>query len=188
MKRKTILLSIALGFLTSALSAQAITPINALPCVINTSGTYVLTRNLTWVAGPQGAITITPQSGPIILDLKGHTITGPGNNQIGIFVGPSANTGSITIQNGTPTKLGVWRRGAGVGERLFIKYYVQKIAFTNVATECVTFQHVNSSTVSGCSFDGSTQYGILDANSQGGNRYTSNTFDGKQLFMLLVWD
>jgi hypothetical protein len=186
-RTSTLILMAALSLTMSAIAAQAANiQISALPFNIVAPGTYVVTANLN---GSQGGIAITSQTGPVVVDLRGHTITGPGGDSgIGILVGPSStNASSITVRNGTVQNFGNGVAVQALGNAYLSNVYVEKITFTNIPVECVLFQHVNSSTISGCIFNGTTQYGILDANSQGGNRYSNNTFDGKQLFMLLVY-
>src|SRR5215469_13468265 len=91
-KQKSILLMAALGLTMSAtlmgqsVNTPAITskiPINSLPFNITAPGTYVVTRNLTFSVSsggnPVAAITVpTSLSGPVVIDLKGFTLTGGG--------------------------------------------------------------------------------------------------------------
>jgi hypothetical protein len=73
------------------------------------------------------AITIaTSISGPVILDLKGFTLTGSAGNTLGVgigtFVGTNApNTNPITIRNGTIKNFGFGVCG-GNPKRLPIRY------------------------------------------------------------------
>jgi hypothetical protein len=86
-------------------------PITYLAFTITTAGTYVLKSNLTYpstTAGP--AISVSGViTGPVIIDLKGFTLTGSGN----FSSGPAAiaitalnqypNDFPITVQNGPVT-------------------------------------------------------------------------------------
>jgi hypothetical protein len=81
--------------------------ISSLPYTVSAPGTYVLNGDLTLPA-PQGpgvaAINIlTTLSGPVVLDLRGHTIIGPGgaNQNFGVSIegspmGYFSNTRRIT--------------------------------------------------------------------------------------------
>lgn len=64
--------------LLSALSAPAANiKISSLPFAITVPGTYVVTGNLTFPGTTNAAITIsTDIPGPVIVDLKGFTLTG----------------------------------------------------------------------------------------------------------------
>jgi hypothetical protein len=91
MRSKNILLTAALSLITSALTphiahaqtalAQAVKkasiPITQLPYNITAPGTYVLTGNMSYISGSSfGAISIIgPITGPVVVDLKGFTIT-----------------------------------------------------------------------------------------------------------------
>src|SRR5271166_1614339 len=79
--------------------------ITSLPFSITSPGTYILTSNLTFSAPAISnvrAITISPATpGPVVLNLKGFTITGVGgqNNNVGVLIGftPQVpNVASIT--------------------------------------------------------------------------------------------
>jgi hypothetical protein len=66
----------ALGLIISAFSAQADTPIAALPAMISKPGTYYLTGNLISppLSSTQPVILITGSAGSVVLDLKGFTM------------------------------------------------------------------------------------------------------------------
>lgn len=167
-------------------------PITYLPFHITAPGTYVVTANLSYPAQPtnqnaNAAITIaTSIPGSVILDLKGHTLTGGGFYSvvvgIGFFDGSTkANTHSITIQNGTVQNFGygVWAEIPGVN---LTNIEVNSIAFhlsqtPNSSSTGVLFSQVNSSTVRNCSFFSAADYGIRDLQSTGGNTYSNNTFN-----------
>jgi hypothetical protein len=129
----TVLLTASFSLIMSALTAQAANtqlattqaaktstiPISYLPFDITAPGTYVLTANLISTAtrlnfeGYNGAINISGAlMGPVVVDLKGFTLTGPGANSIGIDIGAFSNgltnTYPITIRNGTLTKFPNW--------------------------------------------------------------------------------
>jgi len=123
--------------LLSALTAQAasLTTIaqSQLPFTISTAGTYVLTGNMSYTSGSTfGAINIIGSiAGPVILDLKGFTITGVpspdfGEDCISIF---GSNTGlyPITIRNGTITEF-----ATGVDANLSRVTTVSNVTVNNV--------------------------------------------------------
>jgi hypothetical protein len=122
----------------------------------------------------------------VVLDLKGHTLTGGGSYSIAVGIGSFAgssqpNTHSITIENGSLQNFGfgVWAEIAGV---YLSQIEVNSIAFhisqtLNNASAGVIFSQVDSSTISNCSFF-SADTGIEDNLSQGGNSYSNNTFVG----------
>jgi hypothetical protein len=98
---KIPLLMAAFGLL-SALSAQAANiKISSLPFAITAPGTYVVTGNLTFAATTNvAAITIsTAIQGPVIVDLKGFTLTGGAGDSIGVGIGVFAGT-----MDRTPTR------------------------------------------------------------------------------------
>jgi hypothetical protein len=138
----TLLLTATLGLIMSALTAQAANtqlattqaaktstiPISFLPFPpITAPGTYVVTADLIY-SGTGTAISILGNlTAPVVLDLKGHTLTGSSkpsaqNFSVGISVfgnGPSVS--SISIQNGAITSfgIGVWAQpsnGGGTGQ------------------------------------------------------------------------
>jgi hypothetical protein len=99
--------------LLSALSTQAANiKISSLPFNITAPGTYVLTGNLTSPLTGSGLGAInksTTVEGPVILDLKGFTLTGNSQFTNGVSLGwnsASGNSYPITIRNGTLTNFG----------------------------------------------------------------------------------
>jgi nitrous oxidase accessory protein NosD len=190
MIRTSIFLTAALSLIMSALTAQSANiPISYLPFTISTPGTYVLTENFNYTGST--AINITgPFSGPVVLNLKGHTINGVsrGTYSTGIAVsGNGPNISSITIENGTITNFGIGVSAvpsnayAGGGPTNFfssisINNLVVSYALTPADTgACVFFTDVNLSTISNCTFS-SADYGIRDFQSAGGNRYNNISF------------
>jgi hypothetical protein len=197
----TLLLMAALGLITSAIAAQPANSNNIqityLPFNITAPGTYVLTGNLTYT-GTDTAITITSNlTGPVVLNLRGHTLTGSGGNNFttenfsnGVSVsgnGPSPST--ITIENGTITNFGFGVRAQptngivnGLHAIFFSAIDINNLVFAHTQTPAgdgagVLFSQVNSSTVSNCTF-GAADFGIEDVESAGGNRYTNDIFTG----------
>jgi hypothetical protein len=194
---KKTLLTAAFVLATSALFAQSANiqspsstsiKISALPFNITAPGTYVLTANL---ASPLttyglGAINIsTPIAGPVVLDLKGFTLTGNGVYSTGVSIGYNdtfGNTAPITIRNGTLTNF-------GYGVNVFSQgKYTSDITVNNIVFNpslvvlgnggCgVRFDGVNSSNVNNCIFNGAYQ-AVLDQGSLGGNSYNNDTFNG----------
>jgi hypothetical protein len=188
MNSQKIISTAALALLISALTAQATSiKISSLPFNITTPGTYVLAADLSYPSQQNAAITIaTSIKGPVVLDLKGHTLTGGGGYSIavgiGYFAGSTvANASSITVQNGAVQNFGygVWGETTSV---YLTNIEVNSIAFhisqtPNNASAGVIFSQVDSSTVNNCSFF-SADTGIEDNQSAGGNIYTNNSFVG----------
>jgi hypothetical protein len=193
MRLQCPLLMAAFGLL-SALSAQAANiKITSLPFAITAPGTYVLTANLTFPGQPTdntvAAITIsTAIQGPVILDLKGFTLTGAGGDSLGVGIGVFAETGGpnsypITVRNGSLVGFGfgVWAEGDNFAlmSNITVNNLVIKLGPTGQPGNGagVIFASAVSSTVSNCSFTGGT-YGIEDTASPGGNNYSNDTFIG----------
>jgi pectate lyase len=132
------------------------------------------------------AITIaTNISGPVILDLKGHTLNGSGGFSIGVGIGVFAgapgsvsNTQPITIRNGTIRGFGfgVWAQNnlplTDITVNHVAFFLSQTPAFNEVG---VLFTKCNSSSVTNCTF-ANGENGIADGQSQGGNFYANDTF------------
>jgi hypothetical protein len=171
--------------LLSALTAQAasLTTIaqSQLPFTISTAGTYVLTGNMSYTSGSTfGAINIIGSiAGPVILDLKGFTLTGNvANDTAGVVIFGGIGTYPITIRNGTITTFanGINAGGQDVFNGTSISNItVKSVTFNQDQTGVSFHQFVNSSAVSNCTFN-SCGSGIIDSQSIGGNSYNNNTF------------
>jgi len=182
MKFQKFLLTAALGLVMSALTAQAAPniPISGVPFNISGPGTYVLVRNLTYT-GSGSAITISNITGPVILDFKGFTLTGPGTvNLVGIGTG-------ITVQgNGlnTITNIPVTIRNGTVSQFLvgLFAFELNNLTITSMAFPLtypgsssatgIHFILVSDSLINDCDIS-SALYGIIDDLSREGNRYVS---------------
>jgi len=182
----------ALGLTMSALSAQAANiQITYLPFPITSPGTYVLASNLNCPSGQ--AITLNPSvSGQIIIDLNRHTISGPGAGtavSINGYANPILDQSSVIVRNGTIEGFEV---GVAVGWTTNVQ--IRNITFHNNTIYHVDFNHVNLSSVSNCNFiNDVTGYiyqstGIQDYDTQGGNQFTNNHFNGRQMWTLIVWN
>jgi hypothetical protein len=189
-QKKILLLTAALSLLmstvhtgnaqpaTSQAAKSATTIISALPYTITTPGTYVLTADLI-CSSTQAAVLIPTYnlSGSVVLDLKGHTITGGGNYTTGVYItGPSINAFPITVRNGTIKNVSfcVWADGLS-------NITIANLSLFTVQPPegvCVIFSYVENSTVSNCSFNNAT-YGITDESSPspGGNLFRNITFN-----------
>jgi hypothetical protein len=186
MKRKISPLAAAFGLIICTLSAQAANiPISTLPFTITAPGTYVLTGDLNSSSLGNAISVGMGIQGPVIIDLKGFTITGPGEASIGVSIGlnvPGSATDTnpfpITVRNGTISNFGFGVLAEHKNPPSDIT--VHKIVFNTSANSAnngagVFFYLVNSSTVSNCTFHGGA-YGIEDSLSSGGNRYNNDTF------------
>jgi hypothetical protein len=192
MKLKYTILTAALAIM-STLTAQAAPssktsiPItqSKIPFTISAPGTYVLTGNLTLPSGGFFVINITTGiTGPVILDLKGFTLTGLGNSQsgVGISIGNgingAVNAYPITVRNGTINNFVL-----GVSVAAQSDVTVNNINFylpAGIGANGVSFDRVSNSTANNCSFNvlgiNGPTYGIVDAGSPGGNSYNNDTF------------
>jgi hypothetical protein len=211
MIRTTLLLTVSLSLIMSAITAQAAPKknppppppiqISSLPFVISAPGTYVLAGNLTAPITPYkvGAINIaTVVIGPVIVDLKGFAITGPGPWESGgitdgIIIGSDGsgvtNPYPVTVRNGTINNFGIAIESSTPDNLATItlsKITIDNIVFNLPPTTVdaagvagVWFNNTSLSIVSNCTFKGITNdvtYGIADHFSTGGNSYNNNTF------------
>jgi len=206
MKLRNTILMTALSLLSAltvhTANAQVVTqaaktasiPISVLPFSINAPGTYVLTGNLTSPITSYGfgAINIaTAIAGPVIVDLKGFAITGPGPSEsggitIGVIIGINgsgvSNTYSITVRNGTIKNFGIGVQSLAVSH-ITMNNVVFDLPTTVdvIGIAGITFNNTSLSTISNCTFNlnGTTNgvtYGITDYLSAGGNSYNNDTF------------
>jgi hypothetical protein len=183
MNKPTLHLTAALSLIMNALSATATPkaaeiPISSLPFTITTPGTYVLTGNLTsgylGIAYP-GAITIAKNiQGPVVLDLKGFTLTADAAIAIGNYGPLPPNTYPITIENGTIS--GGLATNPGNTPSPATKLTIDHVTF--VGQNGILFTQTSYSTVKNCTFQ---NCGIGDYDSPGGNRYLNLTFINKRL-------
>ena len=120
-------------------------------------------------------------SGPIILDLKGHTITGAGesynSNAVNIS-GTSTNVYTITVQNGTITGFayGVSTGNSKGSELVAIKLSNLSISAAGVSVPTTAGFYIAftaNSTINDCAISNSV-YGIYDFDSAGGNTYAQS--------------
>jgi len=188
----------------SAIATQAANfKIASLPfSPITVPGTYVAVSDLSYTAQTGAAITISANlSGPVVLNLKGHTLTGSAgipltnNSSDGVFIngsGPSLST--ITIENGTITNFdaGIFvncNNASGVVGNALSGIDINHIAFSFALSigggvDVVFANDVVSSTIRNCIFTES-DVGI-QSQSAGGNRFTNNTFSNVSEFLLLL--
>jgi len=185
-----ILLMAALGLTMRALAVQAATPITALPYIISSPGTYVLTGNLTspLLQNDQSAILITGSAGTVVLDLKGYLLTIGPLGPVGPFItGISVQSSNVTIRNGTIQNFNAGINVTPLGNVGYLSNVdVQNVTFSNIDGTQICFDQVNASVISNCTFLGFAQVAIEDSSSQTGNRFNQNTFDGKQRAPLYV--
>jgi hypothetical protein len=187
MKLRNTLLMPTFALILSALSAQAApVQITALPFSITAPGTYVLTGNLT-IPSAQTAITINSVTlGKVVLNLNGRTLTGPGYGNIpGILVGGNPTGSNITIENGTVAGFWAGISASGGGNTYLTNIHISKVTFWGERFYDVLFGQVNASSIENCAFVGLLPqspviYGIQDGQTQTGNHYANNSFDGGQ--------
>ena len=187
---RSFLLPVGLLGLAVVSQAPAQTVITSAPYTIATSGRYVLGDNLASSDVNQPAITISAPN--VVLDLKGHYVTGPGNPTVDyeykhstIYVGQVAN---VTIKNGTVSgnAYGIYfaATSAGAGRN--------ELVDSIVATRCYlygiyfdsAYNGAPSSRVRNCvvtNIGGSTSAANVNAvgiNTTGSVRVENNTVSG----------
>ena len=183
--RKIAFLLVALA-LSSALTAQAAPANNAnvisyLPFTITTAGTYTLKANLNYPNEAKGippAITVlgTALTGPVVLDLKGFTLSGPGGflyNVTGISIPSTNSVYPITIQNGTVSLF-----DSGISVTDVNNLTIKNVVFSsNVSGLSLT--RIAGALIKNCDFNGRAPdstgiYAI--GNDSGNNIYDTVTF------------
>lgn len=177
---------LSLVLFAGALHAQPI-PISSVPFTIQAPGTYVLRCNLTSLVAYPPAIMISTQiAGPVVLDMKGFTLTGPGQGSFGIGVG-IAFTGSnqypIHIRSGTLANFNypIWVQADATVSGITLNHLNINVFTPSPSGDeggtGVIFSNVQNSLIANCRFSGG-EYGIEDYASPGGNRYYFDTFIG----------
>lgn len=183
---KTRNIAAALALIISAAVAQAQTPISALPVVISSPGTYVLTCNLISPPVPQSAILITGSAGAVVLDLRGFTIMLCANYPNYYYTGISVQRSNVTIRNGTIKNFNDPINVCPPGNVGYLSgIVVDHVTFTGADETHIAFFQVKSSSVSNCCFQGVAQAAIYDYQSQPTN-CIKNTFDGNQRSVLSI--
>jgi hypothetical protein len=113
MKLRFPLLIAAFGLL-SALSAQSANiKISSLPFAITAPGNYVLAGNLT---SPSASNAITIEAsviGPVVVDLKGFTLTGTGEFSTAVFIGDFSGSTPNVVLNANSIRYCVGSIGRG---------------------------------------------------------------------------
>lgn len=203
MKSKRILLMAALGLIMSAFMgqtahAQALSTlaaksakfqISSLPFNIVAPGTYVLTGDLTPSVPGVPAITIsTALAGPVVLDLKGFTITAnaaPNQFQSLISIGSQlnvSNTFPITIKNGTLALAsgitGISNGIAGASPNVGTDVTINNVVITGGGIDNIGIFVGPFWTISNCTFVGMGT-AIFDRSAVG-NVYLNDTFEGSE--------
>jgi hypothetical protein len=192
MKLKNTLLLATFSLITTMIAASgANIPITMLPLYITAPGTYVLKKNLSYLATNNiPAIVIANNiTGAVIVDLNGLTITGGGetsqnNVSFGVSIGyynvAMTNVSPITIRNGTLINFTVGIDGLQGGRGGLTNVTLNKLTITHpqaavVQTTAIALS-ATFSTVSHCNLS-SYEWGIT-FNTTGitNNSYTDNTF------------
>jgi hypothetical protein len=202
-------LTAALSLIMSALSAQtghaqsvttqtgtsASIQISALPFSITAPGTYVLTGNLSPSVPNVPAISIsTALTGPVVIDLKGFTITAnAAPNQFQSLISLNSqqtvsNTFPITIKNGTLATAapasGITAIAnsdmAGAGGVGATDVTIDNVVIIGGGGNIGIFGGVAFSTISNCTFIGDMGIAIFDRSALG-NLYLNDTFEGPRV-------
>jgi hypothetical protein len=192
---KTLLLTVALNLIMSAIALQAAPApvlITALPFNITAPGTYVLSGNL-MIPSFQTAININSvKPGNVVLNLNGHTLTGPGNSNVpGIFVTGNPTGSNVTIENGTVAEFSYGIKAETSDSISLSNIHIVNVTFYGNGYVGLVFSGVNSSSIENCAFiaylpQGGPLDGIQDNQTQTGNRYVNNTFDGYQSKAIVI--
>ncbi len=96
--RIAILAALIVAAHTANAESTQCTPINAVPATLSATGSYCLTNDVTSTAtGTAAAITIAADD--VLLDLNGHSVTGPGGSSAGIGIYSIAHR-SVRVRNG----------------------------------------------------------------------------------------
>ncbi|MBV8378649.1 MAG: hypothetical protein JO279_16760 [Verrucomicrobia bacterium] len=202
MKSFSLFLS-ALVYASFATSSHAAPPvvISSLPFIITYPGKYVLAGDLTCPSGVNAIEISTATPGAVVLDMAGHTITGPGSNSLAIGIGDVSGPGEpsnaypIEIRNGTLMNFsGGVLVDIGTGNSNIVAY-ASNIRLSHLTffldsltgSTGVSFFRVNSSTIKDCTFTDSDT-GILDTHSEGGNSYVNDVFTGVAQPLNLIAD
>jgi hypothetical protein len=161
-----------------------------LPFTVTHPGTYVLASDLTYTnTNPANGVTAiivpTNLAGPVIIDFKGHTLTGPGTVSVGVGIGfyagsPNTTNLGITVRNGTIKN---FTRGVNaiVGGVYLSNINVNHVSFFTAVIPGsnddagIIIDGCNDSSVTNCTFNVG-DVGISDQFSQGGNHYSNDTF------------
>jgi hypothetical protein len=184
-------LKAALGLLIVSVTASFAAPtpnivIQSLPYTISAPGTYVLARNLNFSG--VGISIVTNLSGPVIVDLKGFTITGAGTGSTGVQFGTGtafqtpSNYYPITIRNGKIANVstGVLALASPQNNEVLSNLTISGLTISTVFTPnspapnvyAIQFYRVKDSSVKNCKLVNAT-IGIDDLNSLGNNSYTN---------------
>ncbi len=104
MNRSALRLALPVLVLSGALAARAevndCTPITSVPATISSSGVYCLTGNVT-LSAPGVAVHVLSVK-DVVLDLNGHSITGPGSGTAVLVEDASR----VTVRNGSIVSVG----------------------------------------------------------------------------------
>lgn len=197
MYSKNSIMMVAFGLITSAYPALAgDIIISAVPYTISSAGTYILNSDLTSTDTSQPAITIdaTNLTGPVVLNLKGHTIDclPPGNTGIIVYAsggspGYPSNAYPVTVENGTINQAGYGVEADGVNT-LTVKgltIWPQANDQNKPVATAVYFSFVVNCVVENCTFNGYTDtawFGVQEVQ-PGGNIYRNITVKNPDILL-----
>lgn len=174
------------------ITAQLQIPITTLPITITAPGSYYLATDMYFdLAPPEHQTAISVNSpGKVTIDLNGHALSAWSFLFVGIHNpdGPYIFTpngiwvasSNVTIKNGTffgfsnPIL-------ASAGQNYISNIRIQSVNFAEYSgygPNSVQFYHVNNSIVKDCQFTVNNTTGIIDTESQTGNRYVNDRFSG----------
>jgi hypothetical protein len=182
---KKNMITAAFSLMSAIAAYSAAIPITSVPSSITSPGVYTLVSDLVCTAN-QPAITInSPTAGKIILDLGGFTISDVSVLADGIVIANRTNS-TIIIRNGSLEAFDTAINANSPEVGYISNVQIQNIQFFFERRAGVSFNQLNASSVTDCSFTGQCEFGIVDVGSRTGNRYASNTSDGLQFYALAV--
>lgn len=161
-------------------------PITSLPLTITSPGYYYLLSDTYYnPTSLTNRIAITVISPGVMIDLRGHTLTGPFQAEITVPeflnlnpVAISIQSSNVTVKNGTISgfffQIGVASLNTEVPTYLS-NITITAVKFTEGGEQSLNLGNVNNSIVSNCSFGHVPEPAIIDDGSQTGNRYLNDT-------------
>ena len=187
---KTTLSLLALLTIASA-AVAAPQPIPALPATITQPGEYYFVGNMFYNNQAQvqssttaaAAITVNAPGGPVVIDMRGFTLTGLEYNAT-YSIGYLIQSNEVMIQNGSID--GFLEQITNESTSYFspvtpvAEIYLLNLFFTKCGEQALQFYNVNSSTIRNCTFtmvnagfDGEPGAVIVDQGSATGNNYVN---------------
>jgi hypothetical protein len=164
-------------------------PITSLPLTITTPGYYFLLSDISFTpTSMSNRIAITVSSPNVTIDLRGYSLSGPGQAFITLPEdlnlnpeGIAIHSSNVIVKNGTISGF-FFQLDAGPsgtdGQTYLDKIAITNVKFTEGGDQSINLGLVNNAIVSNCSFGPVPEPAVIDAGSQTGNRYINDSFSG----------